>query len=124
MGLHGFDGIGRVDSWPIASPLLMATPAPATIVTVTAAPAAPVTPPVSGFVTIGGYSINPSILLLTLAIGTVLWMLWRGQRSHGINTFNFWDMVMDTFPDGTKRTSGIKTLYIASFGLSSWVIID
>ncbi len=81
-------------------------------------------PPISGFVTIFGITINPMVIVLGVVLGTVLYVLWRGQRAHGRNTFDAWDLVMDTLPDGTRRASGIKCTYQTSFILSSWVVVD
>ena len=81
-------------------------------------------PPVTGFTTIGGITVNPSVIMLSLAIATVIFILWKGQREGGRNSFDIWDLVMDTLPDGTRRASGIKCAFQGGFILSSWVIID
>lgn len=80
--------------------------------------------PISGFTTIWGFAVNPSVIVLAIAIGTVVYALWRAQRDNGRNTFDVYDLIMDRMPDGTRRTSGIKTTYQFAFLLSSWVIID
>lgn len=80
--------------------------------------------PISGFVTIFGVSVNPMVIALGIVLCTVLYGLWKAQRSHGRNTFDVYDLIMDTLPDGTRRASGIKCTYQVSFILSSWVVVD
>lgn len=79
---------------------------------------------VSGFVTVWGMTINPMAMVLIGLICMAAYALWNAQRSQGRNTFDIWDLVMDTLPDKTRRTSGIKSTYQAAFLLSSWVIVD
>lgn len=104
----------------------MALPAATTPIVITTAPAvaAPVAPAVSGFVTVWGVTVNPMAGVLILLIAVVIYMLWRAQRDQGKNSFDFWDMVMDTLPDGSRRASAIKMFFLGSFLLSSWVVVD
>lgn len=81
-------------------------------------------PPVTGFVTVWGVTINPMAIVLTALLCIAAGILWQAQRSHGRNTFDIWDLVMDTLPDGTRRASGIKSAFQTAFVLSSWVIVD
>lgn len=85
-------------------------------------PVAPA-PPISGFVTIWGITINPSVIVLTVAAAALIYLLWQGQRDEGKNTFDLWDLIMDTTATG-RRASGIKFAYQAAFMLTSWVIVD
>lgn len=80
--------------------------------------------PVSGFVTLWGVTINPSVIVLTTLLTGVLYMLWKAQRDQGRNSFDVFDLLMDRMPDGTRKTSVIKTAFALAFGFSSWVIID
>lgn len=80
--------------------------------------------PVSGYTTIMGITFYPMMIVLALALATFGYFLWRGQRDDGRNTFDAWDLIMDTLPDGARRASGIKTTYQTAFIISSWVIID
>ncbi len=80
--------------------------------------------PVSGYVTIWGITVYPMMAVLVLVLLTFGYFLWQGQRSNGKNTFDAWDLIMDTLPDGSRRASGIKTTYQTAFIISSWVIID
>lgn len=101
----------------------MATPVPAPTVVVQAAPV--VVPPVqvsTGFVQIFGVSVYPSAVMLTMVALVVLYMLWRSQKS--LKDFDVFDLLMDTLSDGTRRVSGIKSVFVASFVISSWVIVD
>lgn len=84
---------------------------------------APAAAPITGFVTIWGFSINPSAIVLSLAAVSLIYMLWQGQRDRGRNSFDVWDLIMDTLPNG-RRASGIKFAYQIAFILSSWVIVD
>lgn len=102
-------------------------PAATATVTATTTPATAVTAalqPVSGYLTVAGVTIYPMFIVLALALLTFGYFLWQGQRSNGRNTFDAWDLIMDTLPDGTRRASGIKTTYQTAFIISSWVIID
>lgn len=80
--------------------------------------------PISGFVKVFGVTINPMVIVLGFVICSVLYMLWKAQRDKGRNSFDVFDLFMDTLPDGTRRASGIKSTYQTSFIISSWVIID
>ena len=82
------------------------------------------TTPITGFVTIFGITVNPMAIVLIAIFSAVVFMLWKGQRSGGKNTFDAWDLIMDTLPDKSRRTSGIKTAFQSAFLLSSWVIVD
>src|SRR6478736_68607 len=64
------------------------------------------------------------VIFRAALLATVVYFLWKGQRDQGKNSFDVWDLVMDTLPDKTRRASGIKTTYEISFLLSSWVIVD
>lgn len=81
-------------------------------------------PPITGFTTIWGITLNPMALILIALLCIAAFILWQAQRSHGKNTFDIWDLVMDTLPDGTRRASGIKSAFQTAFVLSSWVIVD
>jgi hypothetical protein len=70
------------------------------------------------------FSINPMLVVLLLGLTLVGYFLWQGQRSQGENTFDVWDLFMDTLPDGSRRASGIKCAFQISFYISSWVIVD
>lgn len=96
----------------------------ATITATTAPAAAAAAPIASGYLTIMGITVYPMFVVLVLALATFGYFLWQGQRSNGRNTFDAWDLIMDTLPDGTRRASGIKTTYQTAFIISSWVIID
>lgn len=63
-------------------------------------------------------------IVLVLVLSTVAYIAWRGQRQAGQNTFDVYDLVMDTLPDGTRRASGIKVSYQVAFITSTWVIVD
>lgn len=80
--------------------------------------------PINGFTTIMGITINPMVIVLALVLATLGYFLWQGQRRSGQNTFDVWDLVMDRFPDGTRRASGIKSTYQVAFLVSTWVIVD
>ena len=80
--------------------------------------------PITGFTTIWGITINPSVIVLALVACGVIYMLWQGQRDNGKNSFDVWDLIMDRLPDGTRRASGIKYAYQMAFLLSSWVVVD
>lgn len=80
--------------------------------------------PISGFTTIMGISVNPMVIVLAIALAGIIYMLWKGQRDGGKNSFDVWDLFMDTLPDKTRRASGIKSTYQAAFVISSWVIVD
>lgn len=99
-------------------------PAATATVTATTAQAAALAPVSSGYVTIWGITVYPMMAVLVIALLSLGYFLWQGQRSNGRNTFDAWDLIMDTLPDGTRRASGIKTTYQTSFIISSWVIID
>lgn len=79
---------------------------------------------INGFTTIWGVTINPMVIVLCLAVVGILYLLWRGQRDAGSNSFDIWDLVMDIGPDGKRRASSIKCCFQAAFLLSSWVIVD
>src|SRR5882724_10369497 len=113
----------------------MATAAPAASTVVVIPPAGPavVTPevhPISGFVQVGGYNINPSAILLAFVAVVIIWTLWKAQRDRGENTFNVWDLVMDTLPPtpallhGGRKASVIKTCFMGAFLVSTWVVFD
>lgn len=113
----------------------MATTAPAasTVVVIPPATAAAVTPeihPITGFVQIWGINLNPSAILLAAIILFVGWALWKAQRDKGSNTFNVWDLVMDTLPPtgalpyGGRKASVIKTCFMGAFMLSTWLMFD
>ena len=80
--------------------------------------------PITGFVKVFGVSVNPSVAVFSVIVCAFLYVLWRGQRAAGRNTFDFYDLVMDTLPDGSRRASGIKMAYQAGFLISSWVVVD
>ncbi len=89
-----------------------------------AAPAAATPlPPVSGFTTIWGFTINPMVIVLTLAIVAVIVLLWRAQKERG-NDFDFWDLLMDVQADGSRKASVAKGAFMLTFALSSWVVVD
>lgn len=98
--------------------------ASATVTATTVTPEIHKVPPITGFTTIWGVSINPMVMVLALVLAAILYMLWKGQRDGGKNSFDVWDLFMDTLPNGTRRASGIKSTYQAAFVLSSWVIVD
>lgn len=101
----------------------MATPVTQTINQL-ATPVVQAPPPISGFTTIFGVTVNPSVVVLALLLCGVGYILWQGQRDSGQNTFDVWDLVMDRSPNGNRVASGIKCLFQGSFILSSWVIVD
>ena len=88
----------------------------------------------NGFVTLKAMgvalTVNPMVIVLFIAIGLFGFMLWKGQRDGGKNTFDVWDLFMDTLPDPAdpkqtiRRASGIKVSFQSSFLITSWVIID
>ncbi len=80
--------------------------------------------PITGFVKVFGVTINPMVIALGIVLCAVLYMLWKAQRDKGRNSFDVFDLFMDTLPNGTRRASGIKSTYQTSFILSSWVIVD
>ncbi len=79
---------------------------------------------VTGFTTIFGVTVNPSVIGLATVVITLLYFLWQGQRESGANTFDVWDLVMDTFPDGSRRASPIKLCFMGAFVVSNYVLID
>jgi hypothetical protein len=105
---------------------MMAAPTPATVTQTVnqITPEIHTIEPISGYITIMGISIYPMFVVLALALATFGYFLWRGQRDSGRNTFDAWDLIMDTLPDGKRRASGIKTTYQTAFIISSWVVID
>lgn len=108
---------------PVASTVVVIPPGTATAVT-------PEVHPITGFVQIWGMSINPSAVLLAVIALFVLWALWKAQRDKGENTFNVWDLVMDTLPPtaalphGGRKASVIKTCFMGAFLVSTWVVFD
>lgn len=78
----------------------------------------------NGFVTVFGFPVNPMAVVLALALASVAYLMWRGQRDQDENTFDIWDLIMDTLEDGKRRASGIKTTYQVAFILTSWVVVD
>lgn len=80
--------------------------------------------PISGWTNILGVEINPSAAIFTIVVITIVFVLYRAQKSGRDNNFNVWDLIMDVLPDGTRRTSGIKFAYQCAFVLSSWVVVD
>jgi hypothetical protein len=99
-------------------------PAATATVTATTTPAAAATQAISGYTTVAGITIYPMMVVLILALATFGYFLWRGQRDSGRNTFDAWDLIMDTLPDGKRRASGIKVSYQTAFIVSTWVVID
>ncbi len=99
-----------------------ATTATQTLTTVT--PEIHKVAPISGFVTLFGVSINPMVIALAIVLGCVVYTLWKAQREAGRNTFDVYDLIMDTLPDGKRRASGIKCTYQTAFIVSTWVVID
>lgn len=81
-------------------------------------------PPVTGFTSVWGIEVNPMALVLIALVCLAAYILWKAQRSNGKNTFDVWDLVMDTKPDKTRTASGIKSAFQSAFVLSSWVIVD
>jgi hypothetical protein len=76
---------------------------------------------ITGFTTVWGVTINPSVIFLSIIIlGTIALVCWAHLR----NQFNVFDLIADRMPDGTRRASGIKTAYMAAFLASTWVVID
>ena len=107
-------------------------PAATVVVTTPAAVVAPPpeTHPVSGFVSVWGFELNPSAILLAFIVLFVAWALWKAQRDRGENTFNVWDLIMDTIPPsgdlpyGGRKASAIKACFMGAFMLSSWLVFD
>lgn len=108
------------------------TPAPATVV-IAAAPAVaaePIQQAASGFVTVWGVSISPMAAVLILVIAVAAYGLWKAQRDSGKNTFDVWDLMMDTIaptpgqPESSRRASAIKLFFNGAFILSSWLVVD
>ena len=95
-----------------------------------ATPVVPETHPISGFVQLWGMSINPSAILLACIVLVVIIVLWQAQRDRGANTFNVWDLIMDTLPPtpalpyGGRKASVIKTCFMGAFLLSTWLLFD
>jgi hypothetical protein len=79
---------------------------------------------VTGFTTIWGLSINPMVMVLGAILIALAFLLYLGQREGGENTFDFWDLLMDTLESGKRRASGIKVTYLTAFVVSTWVIVD
>jgi hypothetical protein len=106
--------------------------ATATVTATTAPPVAPVAaiPPINGWTTIYGITINPNIILLAVIVGCVLYFIWKAQRSQDPNSFDFSDLVMDDItstaetPDRTRKASVIKLTYLCSFIFSTWLVYD
>lgn len=105
--------------------------------TAVAASAAAAAPPLDGFTTLSFWgttlTVNPMACVLLLVIAVFCYGLWKGQRSNGANTFDVWDLVMDTLPPGTgaqagddlpRRASAIKLFFNGAFILSSWLVVD
>ena len=40
-----------------------------------------------------------SVVVLGCIDVVAVYLLWRGQRDNGKNTFDAWDLIMDTLPD-------------------------
>lgn len=99
-------------------------PAATATVTATTTPVIAIAPVASGYITIAGITIYPMLIVLALALFTFAYFLWRGQRDSGRNSFDAWDLIMDTLPDGKRRASGIKVSYQTAFIISTWVIVD
>lgn len=78
----------------------------------------------NGFVTVWGITFSPMVCVLVLLLAWVVYFLWRGQRQAGRDTFDVWDLIMDTLPDGSRRASIIKITFFIAFGISSWVIVN
>lgn len=106
----------------VPAPTVAATTATQTLTTIT--PEIHKVTPVSGWTNILGVEVNPSVAIFTLVVITIVYALYRAQKSGYANNFNAWDLVMDLKPDGTRVTSGIKFAYQCAFVLSSWVVID
>ena len=107
-------------------------PAATAIVTATTTPPAtvPLVPPITGWTNIGGIAVNPSVMVLVIIGVLVAYLLWRAQRNPDPNSFDIFDLVMDDIvptegrPQRHRKASVIKMLFLLSFGLSSWVLID
>ncbi len=90
----------------------------------------PLVPPISGWTNIGGYEVNPSVMALVSVGLLVAFFLWRAQRNRDVNSFDISDLVMDDIvptelrPGRYRKASNIKMLFLSSFGLSSWVLVD
>lgn len=82
----------------------------------------------SGFVTFAFHGLhltmNPMAVVLVMILGVFAFILWKGQRQEGQNTFDVFDLVMDRMEDGKRIASGIKVAFQAAFILSSWVVVD
>lgn len=95
-------------------------PATATTLIVSTAPAVAVVPPtplISGFTTIWGVTINPSVLMLLLSFAVIAWTVWRAQRSE--YPFDLRDLVMIN-----GKLDIARSAFFVAFVLSSWVIVD
>lgn len=102
--------------------------------TATATPITPeihtAVPPISGFTTIYGVTINPNVILLAAIVGVILYFIWKAQRSTDPNSFDFADLVMDDVtptvekPLRTRKASVIKLTYLCCFIFSTWLVYD
>lgn len=78
-------------------------------------------PPISGFTTLFGVSVNPMVIL-GLAVAIVLvYLIWDGKRK---NNFNPWDLIQDVRAEGVRVASLIKTSFMAAFLVSTMVVLD
>jgi hypothetical protein len=80
-------------------------------------PPAPLPPPVSGFTTVWGVTINPSLIVLSVAILGLIWLVYLAQKSS--KPFDVRDLIME---DG--KLSPTKSAFMAAFLMTSWVIVD
>lgn len=84
-------------------------------------PPASMPAPVSGFTTLSLWgspvTVNPSVIVLAIAIVGLGWLLFLAQRSH--KPFDLRDLVIEN-----DKISPTRTAFMAAFVMTSWVIVD
>ena len=84
-------------------------------------PPAAVPAPVSGFTTIAlwgaSITVNPSVIVLSIAILGMGWLIYLAQKSA--KPFDLRDLLMEG-----DKLSPTRTAFISAFLMTSWVIVD
>lgn len=77
-----------------------------------------VAPPVTGWTTIFGITINPMAIVLGLAVLLIGFLVWKAQRDEK-NPFDIWDLFLEN-----GKANPTRTAFLTAFVMTSWVIID